>query len=215
MVRLIRLSSSDYEPELSRAPEANARLTSMAGVALFVLLAALGFTIIGIHRLITAHAFIGLLLLGPLAVKMGSTGWRFLRYYAGDEAYVRAGPPQPLLRMLAPFVALTTIAVFGSGIGLLLVKPASEAPLVAVHKASFVLWFVVMTVHVLAYAPRAARRALADLARRGPADVIANRPVRLLVVATSLAAGVALGVAGIGWIHPWASWFASRQGFDR
>jgi hypothetical protein len=187
----------------------------MAGAALFVLLAALGLTILGIHRLITAHAFIGLLLLGPLAVKLCSTGWRFVRYYAGDEAYVRAGAPQPLLRVLAPFVALTTIAVFGSGIGLLLVKPGSDSPLVAVHKASFVLWFVFMTVHVLAYAPRAARRTLADLTGRGPADIISNRPVRLLIVTISLAAGLGLGVAGIGWIHPWATWFASGRGFDR
>src|ERR1700758_1926317 len=101
--------------EQSARTEANARLTAWAGLALFVLLAAQGVTILRIHRLGAAHVVLGFALLGPLAVKFASTGWRFLRYYGGDAEYGRAGPPLPLLRVLAPLVVASTVVVFGSG----------------------------------------------------------------------------------------------------
>ena len=64
----------------------NEQLTAVTGVVLIVLLAVLGLTILRIHQLISVHLFVGLLLLGPVAVKMGSTGYRFLRYYTHDPA---------------------------------------------------------------------------------------------------------------------------------
>jgi hypothetical protein len=48
--------------------EANGRLTTMTGVALFVLLAAEGITIRRIHRLLPAHFLIGRLLIPPVAL---------------------------------------------------------------------------------------------------------------------------------------------------
>ena len=74
----------------------------MTGIALLVLLAAEGITILRIHRLLPAHFFIGLLLIPPVVLKMTSTGYRFVRYYMGDPDYRRAGPPPPLLRLVAP-----------------------------------------------------------------------------------------------------------------
>jgi hypothetical protein len=197
------------------ATEANTRLTSLAGVVLFVLLAVQGVTILRIHRLLAAHVVVGLALLGPLAVKLGSTGWRFVRYYSGDAAYGRAGPPRPLMRVLAPVVVLTTIVVFASGVGLLAVRPGGGSTLLLVHKASFVLWLGVMTVHVLAYVAPAARWSFADLAGHGPATVLATRRTRYLLIGTSLIAGFALGVAGLGWAHPWVTWFGTGHGHDR
>jgi hypothetical protein len=195
--------------------EGNSRLTATAGVVLFVLLAALGVTIVGIHRLIAAHVVVGLALLGPLAVKLGSTGWRFVRYYSGDADYGRAGPPRPLLRVFAPIVVVTTIVVFASGVGLLAVRPGRGSTLLLVHKASFVLWFGVMTVHVLAHVTPAVRWSLADLAGRGPATVVAGRRYRQLLIGASLLAGIALAVAGLGWAHRWVTWFATGRGSDR
>lgn len=192
--------------------EANSRLTAIAGVVLFVLLAALGVTIVGIHRLLAAHVVVGLALLGPLAVKLGSTGWRFVRYYSGDPDFGRAGPPRPLLRVLAPLVVLTTVAVFASGIGLLAARPGRGSTLLVVHKASFVLWFGVMTIHVLAYLAPAVRWCLADLTGRGPATVLASRRSRQLLVAASLIAGFAVAVPGMGWAHRWVTWLATGQG---
>ena len=48
------------------------------------------------------HMFIGLVLIPPVLLKLGSTGYRFVRYYAGAPAYREKGPPRPLLRLLAP-----------------------------------------------------------------------------------------------------------------
>ena len=78
----------------------NSRLTAGAGALIFVLLAAEGVTILSVRGLLNAHVFIGMLLIPPVLVKTASTGWRFYRYYTGSPAYVRKGPPPPLLRLL-------------------------------------------------------------------------------------------------------------------
>jgi len=175
---------------------------------LLVLLAAQGLTILSIHRLITAHIVLGLLLLGPLAVKLASTGYRFLRYYSRDPDYARAGPPQIVLRVLAPIVVVTTVAVFASGIALLWGRPRRDRQMLLVHKLGFIIWFAVMTVHVLAYALPAARRSLDDIVGRGSSAVLASRKTRGLILAGCIVAGVALGLAGFRWAHPWAVGFA-------
>ncbi|HEY2427984.1 MAG TPA: hypothetical protein VGI06_03565 [Acidimicrobiales bacterium] len=190
--------------------EANSRLTATAGTVLFFLLAVQGVTILRIHQLVGAHVVVGFALLGPLAVKVGSTGWRFARYYSGDADYTRAGPPRPLLRFLAPLVVATTLAVLATGIGLLFVTPGRGSVLVLLHKVTFIAWFGVMAVHVLAYVIPAWRWCLADLTGHGPPSVVATRRARQLVVGAGLAAGLSLGAVGLGWAHPWVSWFAGR-----
>ena len=45
-----------------------------------MLLAVIGVTIPELRQLISVHLFVGLLLLGPVALKMVSTGYRFVRY---------------------------------------------------------------------------------------------------------------------------------------
>ena len=54
-----------------------------------------GVTILRIGRLLTLHFFLGLLLIGPVLLKIGSTGYRIARYYTGATPYVRRGPPAP------------------------------------------------------------------------------------------------------------------------
>ncbi|MHB8492543.1 MAG: hypothetical protein ACYDA6_10090, partial [Solirubrobacteraceae bacterium] len=114
----------------------NGRLTAITGALLIVLLAALGVTILQIHQLIAAHLFIGFVLLGPVALKVASTGYRFARYYSGSVAYRRKGPPATPLRLLAPFVVLTTAVVFASGVVLLIVGPRHRGAWTSIHKAS-------------------------------------------------------------------------------
>ena len=109
--------------------EGNERLTAATGVVLLVLLAALGVTILRIHPLLSEHMFLGVLLIGPVALKMGSTGYRFIRYYTAEPRYRRKGPPPLLLRLLAPLVVLSTVVVFASGVALLLIGPSSRQPL--------------------------------------------------------------------------------------
>jgi len=98
----------------------NERLTAANGVVLTVLLAVEGLTILSIRGLITAHVFVGALLIGPVLLKCASTGYRFLSYYTGRPAYVRRGAPPLLLRVLGPLVLLSTLAVLGTGVGLVL-----------------------------------------------------------------------------------------------
>lgn len=190
---------------VGRAPrtESNARLTSWAGLVLFVLLAALGVTILRVHELLAAHIAVGFALIAPLAVKVGSTTWRFVHYYAGDKDYVRAGPPRPLLRILAPLVVLSTLTVIGTGIALIVAGPDHRSDLLVLHKITFIAWFGLMTVHVLAYVLPALRWAGADLANVGSPRVLAGRRARALVVATSVIAGALLAVVGLHWGHPW------------
>ncbi len=201
--------------EHSARTEANARLTSWAGLVLFVLLAAQGVTILRIHRLGAAHVVIGFALLGPLVVKLGSTGWRFARYYSGDAEYSRAGPPQVLLRVLAPVVLASTIAVFGSGVALLAVRPGHGSFLLLLHKASFIIWFGATAVHVLAYLGPALQRSVADLAGRGPARALASRRVRAAVLGASVVIGFVAAVPALGWAHPWVNWLSSGHKGDR
>ena len=119
-----------------------------------MLLAVEGVTIVNVGSMLSAHMIVGMLLIGPVALKLSSTGYRFVRYYTGSQAYREQGPPRPLLRVLAPILVITTIAVFGTGVALLVVGPSSGGQWLTLHKASFIVWFGVATVHVLAYAAR-------------------------------------------------------------
>jgi hypothetical protein len=138
----------------SGGAEGNERLTALTGAVLLLLLAAEGLTILQLRSMLTLHFFIGMLLLGPVALKAGSTIYRFARYYTGSAPYRRKGPPAPLLRLLGPVVIASTAGVFGTGIALALAGPAGLQPWLFLHKGSFVVWFCAMTVHVLAYLPR-------------------------------------------------------------
>ena len=69
----------------------NARLTAANAAVLLVLLAAEGVTILRVHRLLSPHVFIGVVLIPPVLLKVASTTWRFARYYSGAPAYRRRG----------------------------------------------------------------------------------------------------------------------------
>lgn len=122
-----------------------------------MLLAALGLTIVAIGRLLWEHLFVGLLLIGPVLLKLATTGYRFLSYYMGDPVYVRRGPPWTPLRLIAPIVVGTTIVVFLTGVVLLFVGPAHRDPWLLAHKASFIVWVVFTALHVLGHIPEVGR----------------------------------------------------------
>jgi hypothetical protein len=191
----VRDAGSSGEPERHGGAEGNERLTALTGAVLLILLAAEGFTILRLGRLLTLHFFLGMLLLGPVALKAGSVMYRFFRYYTGSTPYVRKGPPAPLLRLLGPFVLLLTAAVFGSGVMLAIVGPAGRHPWLTIHKAAFILWFGAMAIHVLAYVPRLPRLLYAEasgLPAPRAAQVIGGRGVRLSMLLASLAAGLVI-----------------------
>lgn len=59
----------------------NERLTALAGAMLLVLLLIELVNAVSLHAGMTIHIVVGVLLCGPLLVKLASTGYRFLRYY--------------------------------------------------------------------------------------------------------------------------------------
>lgn len=136
--------------------EGNERLTTLTGVILIVLLAVIGVTILRIGQLISVHLFVGLLLVGPVGLKMASTGYRFFRYYSGNPTYRRKGPPELVLRLIAPIVVITTVLVFVSGIVLMYEGSAHRDPWLLIHKASFIVWIVFTAIHVVGHLPRVA-----------------------------------------------------------
>lgn len=187
----------------SAGVEGNAKLTAMTGAILLVGFAVEGFTLLEIHRLLVLHFIVGFLLIGPVLLKIASTGYRFVRYYAGSAPYVRKGPPAPALRVLAPLVVLTSVGVLGTGVVLAAVGPGS-GPWLFLHKASFILWFGVMTIHVLNYAPRLPRLLAARAARgAGQAELLFSGSARWLALAVAVAFGV--GVAALA-THLSAKW---------
>lgn len=181
----------------------NARLTGAVAVALLVLLAAEGVTIPFIGQLLGPHMFIGLLLVPPVALKLASTGYRFARYYTDDEPYVQKGPPPAVLRLLAPGVVLTTLAVFGTGIALLFTGPPSNT-LIFAHKLSFIAWVALMALHVLGHLLELPRLASADWRRHGPREArLAGAGMRASALAIAIVAGVALGFLALSAGKPW------------
>jgi hypothetical protein len=191
--------------------EANARLTGSTAAVLFVLLLAEGFTILRIRPLLSAHVFIGMLLVPPVVLKIGSTSFRFVRYYLGAPSYRRKGPPPPVLRLIGPFIVVLTLVVLGSGIALLLVQRSLRPPLLLLHRASFVLWFGGMAIHVLGHVVDTTRLAPRDWMRRTRRDVAGAGP-RQWALVSSVVVGALLGVLFLGQVRPWLKTSDSHVG---
>jgi hypothetical protein len=163
--------------------DGNEQLTAIAATLLLVLLAVEGATLLNLRALLSVHAFVGMLLIPVVALKLASTGWRFARYYLRGEEYVRRGPPHAVVRLLvAPVVVASTVVVFATGVALLALD-RTEGTLVALHKASFVVWFGATSVHVLTRLVRLP----AVLRVRVP-----GRSLRIALAASTVAAGFAV-----------------------
>jgi len=131
----------------------NEQLTAVVGTLLLPLLAIEGATLLSIRSLLNVHAFVGMLLIPVVALKLGSTAWRMVRYYRGAEEYVLRGPPQLALRVLvAPVLVASTVVLFGTGVALLALNQ-THGTVVALHKASFIVWIAAAGIHVLTRLP--------------------------------------------------------------
>jgi hypothetical protein len=205
----------------------NERLTTAAGIVLLVLLAVIGVTILRLRSLLWLHLFVGMLLIGPIALKLASTGYRFVRYYTANPSYRRKGPPAAPLRMLAPIVVISTAVVFVSGVALLLAGPSSRDTLLPIHKISFIVWAIFTSLHVLGHLPEVATAVglggetasrVDVLAAMGASDggrisawetpsaafaARAGRAGRGLSLAGALAGGAVLAIAVIPQFGPW------------
>jgi hypothetical protein len=183
----------------------NEQLTLVLAAVLLLLLAVEGATILQIRSLLSVHAFVGMLLIPVVGLKIVSTGWRMARYYLRGEEYVRRGPPHLLLRMLvAPALLLSTLVVFGTGVALLALDQ-THGTLVGLHKAGFVVWIGAFALHVLAHLLRLPR--LWRLPVPGAA-------LRLGVVTLAVVAGVTLATETLPAADRLQDHAAAHVGFD-
>jgi len=214
-----------HDPVLPQTggPAGNARLTAWTGVLLLVFGVAELITLIDVRGLISWHLFIGALLVPVALLKMGTTTWRFGRYYSRNRPYRTAGPPPLALRVLGPVVIASTIALLGSGYLLILLGPEAsrssaatvlgqQLDALSLHQAAFVVWAVAVGIHLLARLMPLAR--ILGLRRFVPAGrlraaggnratPVPGRRRRGLVLAASLVAALLLAAwtvrGGGGW----------------
>ncbi len=183
---------------------ANSRLTASVGAILIVALFIEGITVLDVNGMFALHAFVGMLLIPVAVLKLCSTGYRFWKYYTGDPAYRRKGPPHIILRVTAPVVVISTIALLGTGAALLAVGPNNADTLVTFHQASFAVWVSVTTIHVLGHIVETWRLTGDDL-RATSTAAVPRVGMRRGLMLISLVVGVGLGVASLGWNHDWAN----------
>ncbi len=172
--------------------EGNEALTIAAAVVLTLLLAAEGITLLKMDSLLSVHMIIGLVLIPPVLLKIGSTSYRFARYYTHSRPYMDKGPPPMLLRLSAPVLVLTTVGIFVTGVLLLSLGHKSDQ-LVFLHKASFIVWAGVFGIHFLWHLP-GMLRSLPDYRRGDRARRVPGSGLRGMLVAASLGAGIALAI---------------------
>lgn len=193
-------------------PAGNARLTAWVGLALLLLFAVEGVTLLRLHQLIDVHLVVGGVLVPLTFAKTATTGWRILRYYTGDRDYVAAGPPPLILRMLGPLVVLTALAVLGTGLALIpLGVDGTHAVLftvggftvspITLHQAAFIAWLAVTALHVLARTIPAVKLTVGGF----HPGVVPGRSLRLLALVVTAGLGAAAAVVvlhyGGAWTH--------------
>ena len=184
---------------------ANEQLTAIIAAVLLPLLVAEGATLLNIRALLTVHAFIGMLLVPVVALKLASAGWRMVRYYTGSAEYVLRGPPHLAIRLVvAPVLVASTVLLFATGMALLAVDE-TEGLLVGLHKASFVVWAGAVGVHFLTRIGLVWRA----LTRRVPALTF-----RMAAATLSVVAGVAVATATLPAIDHLQDDVSGHVGFD-
>ncbi|UNO47790.1 hypothetical protein [Alicyclobacillus acidoterrestris] len=187
----------------------NERLTALAGAVLFILIVTELVITANLHTLISVHIFVGILLSGPLVVKMFSTGYRFFRFYTNSPTFVRKGPPNIWLRILAPFLVFITILVFISGWGLAVAGPTHMGLFLKIHAASVALWLPLLAVHVYAYLRKVPRLIASDWTSQ-PAERVSGHLSRLWTNMAAILVGIVAAIFMIPVSSPWNHWRITR-----
>jgi hypothetical protein len=111
--------------------------------------------------------------------------------------------------VLAPFLVGSTLSLFGSGVALISVEHGGQA-LRTLHTLSFIVWGVLMIVHVLAYLERVVRTGPSDW-RRKTAPIVAGARARRAALGAALLAGLIVALATYPLQETWLS-HRSRDG---
>ena len=172
----------------------NELLTSVNAVVLIALIGAQLVTLLALDSMIRVHLFVGVVLLGPVALKLAATGYRFVRYYAGALDYRRKGPPATVLRAIAPVFVAATLGLFASGVVMLAGGGGGEGAARSLHVASFWIWIGCLAVHVLLNGREVLTNLRGEWFSRARARV-AGAELRSALVLSSILGGVLLAIA--------------------
>jgi hypothetical protein len=187
--------------------EGNERLTGLAGALLLLPLALEGLTIVRIGQMRWLHMFVGMLLFGPIAVKLASTGYRFASYYGGRTAYARKGPPVTALRLLAIPLVLSTVGVLTTGVLLLFEGPSQHDQTKLLHKVFFIIWVAVCAIHVLAHLAGSYRALEGDYGSLPTGTPrTSRRAARLLLLGAGVLVGVIIALVAVPSFGAWQSY---------
>ena len=192
--RPARGNATEDRAAATDGPEANARLTGAAAAVLLVLLAGRGLHGAVRPQVCCAHVFIGMLPIPPVRAQDREHALPLRALLRGGQRRTGARGPLPwCCGCSGPFVVTLTVSVLGTGVVLMFVPGSARDEWLFLHKASFVLWFGAMTIHVLGH--------LADTARLSPRDwygrtrrEVRGAGIRQWAVVTSVALGVLLGL---------------------
>ena len=188
----------------------NERMTALAGAVLLVLILVELVSAAILRALLSVHVFAGVLLAGPLIVKLGSTCSRFLRYYTGSLAFVRRGPPRLALRAMAPLLIATTLVVIGSGIGLVVTGPTRAGLLLPLHGFSTLFLLPLIAIHVFAHIRRVPRLVADDWSNH-PTEQAPGRGLRLAVNLGALTLGALAAILLLPAAAPWIAWSQVKE----
>ncbi len=206
-----RVMTADRATPSRAAPEdgveGNARLTGVTGVALFLIIAVEGVTVLQIKQLISVHVFIGMLLVPLVLLKTGTTGYRPSRYYFGEPGYTDKGAPHSILRITGPLLVLSSLALLGTGIALVALGRSVGHQYLVLHQVTFIIWIALLGIHLLGHYRETLTLAGADWQERdyrGEAEHrVAGARARLSLLVVTIAVGLVLGIASLSWVGTW------------
>ena len=225
--------TSGWRYRLAGGVAGNRRLTAATGVVLHTLLwiqiaSAVLFALMAwnivlppgpLHALVRpVHFFVGFMLMPLVAIKLGSTGYRFLRYYTRNERYKIAGPPTRLERALAPVLVASILVVFVSGVEMWGFFNQFGIAWIPVHVIAAITFLVALTMHIVFHVREAHDEAAAEVAGIVPDDTgvaegdwNAGRVTRRVVIGAGLLGGVALAVSTSQFPSAALSWLSPRR----
>ena len=184
-------------------PDGNERLTAAVGVLLLVpIVVELATIVFGVHTFMSLHVFVGLALIPPVLLKLGSTGWRFARYYTRSRPYVAQGPPQLAMRLLAPLLVAATVILFSSGVAMGILHGHALQIARRLHGPASVIWLVLVGVHVVVYLKRALTSSSEDV-RSTTRREVQGATWRSYTLAAALIVGLVAGIVAIPAQHRW------------
>jgi len=191
------------DPASEMNPRGNERLTAAVGLLVVIPVSVeVASILLGVHSFMSLHVFVGLALIPAVLLKLGSTGWRFVRYYSRNRAYVAAGPPEVAMRMLAPLFVVATVVLFGSGFAMGFLHGHDLQLARRLHGPAAVIWLALLGIHVLAYFGRALRSA-ADDALPATHEPVRGTTARRYAVSIVVIGGLVLAAAMVPTQHRW------------